>query len=123
MSKHTPGPWVAKDSAGAGLGIWADLRPALGEKYSKDFPIYGNSALHAPQIQIAYEAWVQFPNGKWNEMQKANSYLIAAAPELLESLTNLLAMCERQTDFNDDGDGGMLARCAAAISKATGEQP
>jgi hypothetical protein len=44
----------------------------------------------------------------------------AAAPDLLKALADLLAMCERQVDFNDDGDGGQFERCQAAINKATG---
>lgn len=49
------------------------------------------------------------------------THLIAAAPDLLTQLTALLAMCERQADFNDDGDGAMFDRARAAIAKATGE--
>ena len=44
--------------------------------------------------------------------------LIAAAPDLLQALFELLAMCERQEDFNDDGDGMMFDRAHAAIAKA-----
>lgn len=51
---------------------------------------------------------------------EANTDLIAVAPDLLVALTDLLAMCERQVDFNDDGDGCMFDRCRAAIAKATG---
>lgn len=46
--------------------------------------------------------------------------LMASAPDLLVALTDLLAMCERQVDFNDDGDGCMFDRCRAALTKATG---
>jgi len=52
---------------------------------------------------------------------EANARLIAAAPDLLAELSALLAMCERQDDFNDDGDGGMFERARAAIAKAKGE--
>lgn len=55
-----------------------------------------------------------------NEEKAANALLIAAAPCLLVQLTDLLAMCERQEDFNDDGDGGIFERARAAIIKATG---
>lgn len=57
------------------------------------------------------------------ETAQANARLIAAAPELLTALADLLAMCERQDDFNDDGDGGMFDRASAAIAKATGVRP
>jgi len=55
-----------------------------------------------------------------NKHMLANAVLVAASPELLESLSDLLAMCERQEDFNDDGDGQMFDRARAAIAKATG---
>ncbi len=51
---------------------------------------------------------------------KANARLIATAPELLAALTEMLAMCDRQTNFHDDGDGHMLDRAIAAIAKSTG---
>lgn len=50
----------------------------------------------------------------------ANARLIAASPDLLELLEELLAMCERQRDFNDDGDGMMFDRARATIAKAKG---
>ena len=49
----------------------------------------------------------------------AAAKLIAAAPDLLAALKELLAMCQRQADFNDDGDGCMYDRARAAIAKAT----
>jgi hypothetical protein len=49
----------------------------------------------------------------------ANCRLAATAPDLLAALQDLLAMCERQEDFNDDGDGRQFDRCYAAIAKAT----
>lgn len=52
-------------------------------------------------------------------VNEANADLIAAAPDLLQALSELLAMCQRQEDFNDDGDGGMYERAQAAIDKAT----
>lgn len=52
--------------------------------------------------------------------READAQLIAAAPDLLEQLSSLLAMCERQEDFNDDGDGCMFEHARAAVAKATG---
>lgn len=52
----------------------------------------------------------------------ANARLIAAAPDLLEVLEELLSMCQRQEDFHDDGDGCMFERASAAIAKARGEK-
>ena len=52
----------------------------------------------------------------------ANANLIAAAPDLLEVLEELLSMCQRQEDFHDDDDGCMFERASAAIAKARGEK-
>jgi hypothetical protein len=47
-----------------------------------------------------------------------DAMLISAAPDLLHALIELRAMCERQVDFNDDGDGRIFERVSFAISKA-----
>lgn len=122
---HTPGPWTAKNSPGAGLEIWADLRAALGEKFSKDFPIYGFHAAPAPKVQIAYETWVQFPSEEWAQMQEANARLIAAAPELLNAVQ---AFIDYDKDGFDEEDhaalmimyADALRLSKAAVAKATG---
>jgi len=90
MSAHTPGPWI----------------------------IRGNSII-ADETEERLEMRVRIHSGSREDI-KANARLIAAAPDLLSELTALLAMCERQDDFNDDSDGGMLDRARAAIAKATG---
>lgn len=56
---------------------------------------------------------------KQHEMLIDAANAMLAAPELLAALINLLAMCERQADFNDDGDGTMFECCRAAIAEAT----
>lgn len=112
VMRHTPGPWEAKYSPGAGLGVWANLRPALGEKYSANFPLAGNESLPVPKVQIAYETWVQFPSGEWDAMQKANIRLMAAAPDLLEALQEVVAISDRKHDAWD--------KAKVAIAKALG---
>jgi hypothetical protein len=49
-----------------------------------------------------------------------NERLAREADALSHILTLLLAMCERQVDFNDDRNGDMLERSRAAIVKHTG---
>ena len=93
-AKHTPGPWETN-----GYGIETVSSPCfvIGKAYA---------GLHAaPNLKIA----------------EANALLMAAAPDLLEALQELLSLCDRQRDFNDDGDGRALERARAAIKKAVWE--
>jgi hypothetical protein len=59
-------------------------------------------------------------------MGEANARLIAAAPDLLDALTNLYLVAQEQLDQSATHDGltncDWLARCRAAIAKATGDQ-
>ena len=59
-------------------------------------------------------------------MGEANARLIAAAPDLLEALRDLLSRAESELDQTATHDGlancDALARCRAAIAKATGDQ-
>jgi hypothetical protein len=56
----------------------------------------------------------------------ANARLMAAAPELLADLRDLLSRAESELDQTATHDGlancDALARCRAAIAKATGDQ-
>lgn len=40
---------------------------------------------------------------------------------LREALRELLGMCDRQTDFNDDRDGMTLDRCRSALQQKDSE--
>ena len=87
MSKHTPGPWTFDNGMGF---IRTDTSP------------YGEWAVAKVNI-VRAEA-------------KANARLIAAAPDLLETVKRLREMC---------ADFGAKTACdiaEAAIFKATGEQ-
>jgi hypothetical protein len=59
-------------------------------------------------------------------MGEANARLIAATPDLLEALRDLLSRAEIELDQTATHDGlancDALARCRAAIAKATGDQ-
>ena len=59
-------------------------------------------------------------------MGEANARLIAAAPDLLTALRDLLSRAEIELDQTATHDGlancDALARCRAAIAKATGDQ-
>jgi hypothetical protein len=72
MSEHTPGPWAAKHTVGAGWSVkMARPRP----DYTEPDP-------------VCSMAWWQFdkPGIIDDEISKANAMLIAAAPELLAAL-------------------------------------
>jgi len=57
-------------------------------------------------------------------MGEANARLIAAAPDLLEALRDLLSRADLDQSATHDGleNCDALARCRAAIAKATGDQ-
>ena len=96
-TRHTPAPWEkVYDTAGITRGI---------------------RGRHGPEI-------VNVIN--WNGISRstsvtgqANANLIAAAPELLGALIALYAVAE----VGRDEDYGAVTNAAAAIAKATGEQP
>lgn len=98
MTKHTPGPW---DCIEARTSCGRAFRIGSGEMLSA-----------GPGCCIIYD---DYPGNLDNE-RAANARLIAAAPELLEALTALVAVY--------DDEFGMVApemdAALAAISKATG---
>ena len=94
MSNHTPGPWKANFAISGSVYIFGGDR----------------------NFACVFDEWRDESN------QEANANLIAAAPDLLEALEELLSLCQRQEDFHDDGDGCMFERASAAIAKARGEK-
>jgi hypothetical protein len=92
-AKHTPGPW----------SVQGDDRPGM----------QWNRHIHSsPNVAVCFMA---HSDGKDNARDEANASLIAAAPELLEALQEVVAFCERNGLQSDAYD---TAR--AAIAKATG---
>jgi len=115
-TKHTPGPWKYRDVPGAGLEIYAKMT---------NFPEFKQpiSFFHMPSNKdirfqlndkgelwgtIAYEAWRQFPDKKWDNVQTANAQLIAAAPETKKQRDALLEACEKYHKAlqNQNSDAG-----------------
>ena len=86
MAKHTPGPWYSRNGS------------------SPHF-----------QGQIASESTGATVAISYSDEDGANARLIAAAPELLDALQNLLDACEHWEDQNDP----VLSSARAAIVKAT----
>lgn len=92
MSAHTPSPWTFVQS---GTG---------------DFPIWN--------VRIGTRGLITLPATAGMETMDADARLIAAAPELLEALKEIVA----QSDA-DEWNGVSTSKARAAIAKATGETP
>ena len=99
MSKHTPGPWILTE----------------GNRFDKEMVITTQYRLDA-SIGCICEMDVYF-TGLIGIEQEANARLIAAAPELLEALQNMLGLTEA-SDYMGAREIEQQAR--AAIAKATG---
>lgn len=92
-SKHTPGPWVVDEST---------------DGRSKGFIRHQTEEGHSVAIcRVTGTYWS-------HEQREANRRLIAAAPELLEALEEIVARNEIQHWFN-------LDQARFAIAKAKGE--
>lgn len=85
--KHTPGPWCVE-----GVGIRALVRAGT------------SGVIVAVRHRLSAQE------------NEANARLIAAAPELLEALENILSNC-----LDSDGLSRAYENARAAIAKATGE--
>lgn len=113
MSKHTPGPWSVHQLTGSAFG---------------DVGIRAEGKVVAGYVALMNTRW---PHAGQQEEQRANAKLIAAAPELLTALDELLAAELTQMPAYEAGKAAQDAwadrRAAArnnarvAITKATGE--
>ena len=103
MNKHTPGPWRTIESTNT------TMRTVVGP----DFPGQGYIA----DVNLCRTNDAQDVDGE------ANARLIAAAPELLEALKQLLAMqidCDGITVKITDYHCHQTRQAQAAINKAEG---
>ena len=102
MSAHTPGPW-------------AD------DKAAHDAP-YQDIDIKAGSHRTVCTIWIDdAPVHDFNAEQNANARLIAAAPDLLEALEDLI---RNHKENKGEGLGiGPLMKAKAAIAKAKGETP
>lgn len=96
MSKHTPGPWKTEQSSRTDIYIISQSVEAR----NKWVATACNHEFH--------------PTEENNKRNQYNARLIAAAPELLECLLDVL-------DADGDLDVMDFNRYRAAIAKATGE--
>lgn len=101
--KHTPGPWEVTqiDCLGNEIVEYGNVRPVNRHMFG-----------HETSLPIAdFYLW-DMPE------QRANARLIAAAPELLEALEELLAA----TQHLDQCHQATADKARAAIAKAKGEE-
>jgi hypothetical protein len=114
MDKHTPGPWIVIDQqhpyndgskSHIERGIYTQhIHPQLKDHYPVVCMSVGIGMTGAMPIQFV-------------SIKEADARLIAAAPELLEALKNLL-----ESHYNGNIITADCTEAEAAISKATGEQ-
>lgn len=97
---HTPGPWAVNYSPADGFSVWHDPRQ------------HGDMKRGAVIIAADLRAKPE---------TEANARLIAAAPDLLAALRDLLEWGRDNTSPRDDNSPhNLLIAAAAAIAKAGG---
>lgn len=104
-TKHTPGPWELEFRDYAPDSVVVRMTHANGKRHR--YLIAGWAETNGS------EGWLADA-----EAMSANARLIAAAPELLEALTDLV-LCHSDGGFVKPG-GAVLANARAAIASATG---
>ena len=104
MSAHTPGPWRITDRYGV-------LTDQVGIDGRTVCTVWTMQQGHRPS-GVDTEPW---PEGE------ANARLIAAAPDLLESLRELAELAVLQFGMPPPGADGPLQKALAAIAKADGD--
>lgn len=107
MSAHTPGPW----NVGAIANDLMAGKPG-GRFHGIDSENHGALAVVVTQMEDDY------PPGSSCERLMANARLIAAAPELLAALQELLDI-----EGPQPGTSEWAMKASAAVSKATGTAP
>jgi hypothetical protein len=101
MSEHTPGPWKAKK--------WVGTDPY--DDPDRPFVMIGN--VHWSPNKVDVPAAIE---------QIANARLIAAAPELLESVEGLADFIALIGSEGDPRQAELITNARAAIAKAKGEE-
>lgn len=98
---HTPGPWAVKSSDLPGGYLYI-----ISPSYRKE--------TDAEHVVCSLRRWRR-------PSPEDNARLIAAAPELLSALRELVSYDEGSSEQGSYGYD-LLARCRAAIAKATGRE-
>lgn len=98
MSKHTPGPWR----------YWACRVDSMDNPPMYDYAQFANLKEHVFRAPLRY-------------LREEDARLIAAAPDLLEALKELLGCPSGDYDTTDDY-ANARKKAEAAIAKAEGQQ-
>ncbi len=129
IAAHTPGPWECVHASGAGFQIFANP----GEHSWPEWKTTGKGPSrlwdlreHPNRFGIGDARFTGWPNEKWDAMQGANGRLMAASPDLLAALLELVDRPLRYNGNNieiecaDHADAMKRVQAArAAITKAT----
>lgn len=115
MTNHTPGPWVANDN----WALHGEARPEMMDyrvhvKCIAPFTENEHGGFERIETQVSCIVF-----GRTPDEAKANARLIAAAPEMLEALQNMVSMAAPK--FSDEPQILCLEIAKEAIEKATGE--
>lgn len=106
MKKHTPGPWKLGD---------IDITP-----FGRGFVRSIDADTHGELATVVWQMEDDLDDNQPSTECEANANLIAAAPELLESLVNLVGLAELGAARLDKYHAA-LANAEAVIAKARGE--
>ncbi len=108
--KHTPGPWKAHSTYGRGLSE---------ERFSLMGAVSSDDGFNVAQCEAdaKIEDWQER-----REIMDANAALIAAAPEMLEALEDILSYAQAHGEFGLDytDDQTLEEVLCALINKAKG---
>ena len=109
-TKFTPGPWKVVGPDASGIRIQACVPDEATDfvefKLRSDIP-----------TTIFSDVWRQFPSKEWDQMQKANASLIAAAPEMYTELERCLTLISDKHPYKDE----IIKRVEKLLAKARGE--
>lgn len=115
-TKHTPGPWIVSE-------YYSDCLTVLDKDGFEIVEATGLAILQGYSEKLGIAHWADSQKASReipDEERKANARLIAAAPELLESLEGLCGLAELRPGHLHDYKAA-VASARAAIAKATGE--
>jgi|SRR6185437_9026901 len=110
MANHTPGPWIF-------------------DKTNVGHTAHAGYALYAPDFETGHEFCYVLCSGEKERVlgigvPEANARLIAAAPELLASLREILSLAKewgKNPDYYSQAEANIVGFAESAIAKAEGQ--